>query len=136
MTRMNAPVDASGDAQVTDLMIDRLHDLRISVVGRADSSAKLRLFGVLDLATTQQLAAAADKALAGGYTQLRLDLSRVSFCDGAGIGGIIQARRTAQGYGGSLVVTRVSPRVHKVFRLVGVDALEEGAAPGTHSPSP
>jgi anti-anti-sigma factor len=117
-------------AEVTDLVIDRLRDLRISVVGHADCSAKLRLFGVLDLATTQQLAAAADKALAGGHKQLRLDLSRVSFCDGAGIGGIIEARRTATACGGSLMLTGLSPRMRKVFHIVGVDALEEQTAPG------
>ena len=122
-------------AQVTDLVVDRSHDLRISVVGRADHSAKLRLFGVLDLATRQQLAAAVDKALAGGHHQLRLDLARVSFCDGAGIGGIVLARRAATECDGSLVLTGVPPRLRKILRVVGIDALEEQPVPESRTPN-
>ena len=50
-----------------------------------------------------------------------VDLSQLTFMDSSGLGAIHAARRGAIKDGGTLVVSRPSPIVHKVLEITGLD---------------
>jgi anti-anti-sigma factor len=51
-----------------------------------------------------------------------VDLSELTFLDSSGLGTIHVARRLARKDGGTLVVCRPQPAVHRVLQLTGLDA--------------
>jgi anti-sigma B factor antagonist len=50
-----------------------------------------------------------------------VDLSELTFMDSSGLGAIHLARRLAEKNGGTLVVCRPQPIVHRVLQLTGLD---------------
>lgn len=50
-----------------------------------------------------------------------VDLSELTFMDSSGLGAIHAARRLANENGGTLVVSRPQPAVHRVLELMGLD---------------
>jgi anti-anti-sigma factor len=76
------------------------------------------LSGELDASTSQGLA----EQLQGPPGSLVVvDLSELTFMDSSGLGAIHSARRTANKNGGTLVVSRPQPAVHRVLELTGLD---------------
>jgi anti-sigma B factor antagonist len=55
--------------------------------------------------------------------QLVLDVSRVTFCDSAGLSGLLGARRRAELAGGSVTLLGTSAALGRVLRLTGVEPL-------------
>jgi len=55
--------------------------------------------------------------------RLVLDVSRVGFCDSAGLSGLLGARRRAQLVGGGVTLLGTSPALARVLRLTGVESL-------------
>ncbi|MET9607873.1 STAS domain-containing protein [Streptomyces sp. NPDC006512] len=53
--------------------------------------------------------------------QLVMDLSGVTFCDSTGITVMIAARNHAAGAGAGIALAAVPDRVHRIFRIVGLD---------------
>ncbi|MFG2617280.1 STAS domain-containing protein [Streptomyces sp. NPDC048507] len=53
--------------------------------------------------------------------QLVVDLSGLTFCDSSGITVMIAARNHAVGARADIVLAAVPDRVHRIFRIVGLD---------------
>ena len=76
------------------------------------------LKGELDASTCEGLA----QQLHGSPGSLVVvDLSELTFIDSSGLGAIHSARRLAIKDGGTLVVSRPQPAVHRVLKLTGLD---------------
>jgi anti-anti-sigma factor len=76
------------------------------------------LSGELDVKTSQGLA---DRLTGSPGSLVVLDLSQLTFMDSSGIGAIHTARRISIKDGGTLVVCRPSPLVHRVLEITGLD---------------
>lgn len=100
---------------------DPRENLTITTVGLPDCSARLYLTGALDFATAHLLAVAVDSVVAAGPADLRLDVGRVEFCDCAGLGALVRARRTARRAGGSLTLQHVTPQLGRIIGLLHLD---------------
>lgn len=76
------------------------------------------LRGELDVSTCQGLA---ELLIGPPGSLVVVDLCHLSFMDSSGLGAIHAARRMAIRSGGNLVVSRPSPRVHRVLQITGLD---------------
>jgi anti-sigma B factor antagonist len=84
---------------------------------RIGSEGVLWLRGELDLATAEDLTAAASAAL-DGHQRFVLDLSEMTFLDSSGVRAIVKiARTTPQG----VVLRNASARIRKVLALTGIE---------------
>ncbi len=89
----------------------------------ATASATFAVTGELDLATASVLRDAATAALAERPNVLTLNLAGVSFCDAAGLGGLLDLREHAGAAGVRLRVAAVSPAVQRVLDATGTAPL-------------
>jgi anti-sigma B factor antagonist len=90
------------------------------VAVEADGDALvLRAAGELDVATTPELRAAIDRAVAGGCAELRLDLAGIEFIDSTGISALLAAREQMQGRGAVRLVG-TSTAVDRALDLTGL----------------
>jgi anti-anti-sigma factor len=92
--------------------------LGVSIVRDGTGCATVRLAGELDIISV----AAARRALGeleAGTRRIFIDLSRVTFCDVAGIRFVIAARERASEAGTDLVVLYPHPSVYRVLELTG-----------------
>ncbi len=81
----------------------------------------LRVTGELDLNTVGLFQAAADAACRnGGSKELVVDISGVTFCDVAGLRGLIDARQSARSIGWTLTYSGPTPFVRRLAKLVGL----------------
>ena len=95
------------------------------LVDARDGVVRLRLAGVLDLATEFCMPLAADDALADAPPALVLDLAGVEFCDARGLSALLLFRRRAQDAGSDVTFVGARPLVRRVFELVGQGSLIE-----------
>jgi anti-anti-sigma factor len=84
----------------------------------ADRVRVVVLRGELDVSTREALAG--HTAGAPG-SLIVFDLMHLTFVDSSGLGAIHSARQEAIRHGGTLVVSRPSPMVHRVFEITGLD---------------
>jgi anti-sigma B factor antagonist len=103
------------------------------------ASGTVVLVGELTFATVGEL----DRALRArppADPQLVLDVSRVGFCDSAGLSGLLGALRRAELTGGGVTLVGTSPALGRVLRLTGVEGLfayrAAGEAPGANRGEP
>lgn len=87
-----------------------------------DGLTLVALQGELDLATSEQLAAALDP-LAGDDRRLVLDLRRLSFMDSTGLAVILRYHQRAKDEPYDFVVVRGPEAVDRVFKVTGTDEL-------------
>ena len=82
---------------------------------------RLRLFGDLDLAASEEV----DQVLAGaqmdGNPDVMIDLRSLAFIDSSGIRVLLRAQARAELFGGRFHLIRGCDRVHRVFELAGID---------------
>lgn len=78
----------------------------------------IALRGELDAYSCQGLA---ERLIGPPGSLVVVDLLQVTFMDSSGLGAIHEARRAAIREGGSLVVCRPSPMVHRVLEITGLD---------------
>jgi anti-anti-sigma factor len=85
-------------------------------------SATLRLSGALDYLTTTSLVQAVTTLLAEtpGLRDLRLDTGEMTFCDSAGLSGLIQAHRQTAAAGIQLHLDNRLPHFDRLLDLTGV----------------
>lgn len=83
--------------------------------------------GELDVATAPAMAAQLDEALASGCREFRVDLAEVSFCDASTVRLLLGLERQVQAVGGSLRIVEPSRCVRRVFELVGLGGMLDGA---------
>ena len=76
--------------------------LRIETARRPDGTLVLSLAGELELATAPRLQEAVTAALTPAGLPLLLDLTSLTYIDSAGLGALLQAKRTALRQGSDL----------------------------------
>jgi anti-anti-sigma factor len=76
------------------------------------------LRGELDACTCQGLA---EHLIGPPGSLVVIDLDQVTYMDSSGLGAIHAARRMAIKDGGTLIVCRPSPMVHRVLEITGLD---------------
>jgi stage II sporulation protein AA (anti-sigma F factor antagonist) len=83
-----------------------------------DGGRVFALRGELDASTCRGLA---EHLIGPPGSLIVVDLCQLTFMDSSGLGAIHAARRMANKDGGTLVVCRPSPIVHRVFEITGLD---------------
>jgi anti-anti-sigma factor len=90
----------------------------------------VRLEGDLDIYSTQEFSNHMLQAEAEA-TDILIDLSRLKFIDCAGVHQLVEARKRAVWRGGCLKLVKGPQRVHRVFRLTGLESAFDFVAPET-----
>jgi len=93
----------------------------------------VKVAGDIDLATADKLAESLEEAV-GQASEVRVDLSEVTFLDSTGIRSLVQAYRSSQSRGGVFYVVGARQWVAKVLDVTGVGPLL--APPGESNPKP
>jgi len=89
-----------------------------------DGVITLTVVGEVDIAVTDEFAAATSRCLADDdVTTLRVDLADVTFLDSSGLGSLVRARNEAETLGKRLVIANPSVPVAKVFRISGLSSV-------------
>jgi anti-sigma B factor antagonist len=87
------------------------------------SGTVLVLSGESDVTTTQELDQFLDAQLAGGTTDLTIEMSGLRFADSATIKSLLVAARTLKDRGGTMTLLRPHPNVARVLSLTGADTI-------------
>lgn len=90
---------------------------------RPGRTLTLHLSGEFDLVTAPELARAIKGYDAGSFTDVRLDLSHVTFCDSTALSALIEAQRTVADAGGTCVVSEASRPIRRLLEVAGCDWL-------------
>ncbi|MFB9506349.1 ANTAR domain-containing protein [Streptomyces aurantiacus] len=100
------------------------------------------VIGEIDMATFRRLRRSLRDALAESVSGVDLDLTRVSFCDCAGLNVLLDARQHASAYGRTVTIGSAGPAVVRLLALSDTSSLfapTSEAGPGiafTHVPRP
>jgi len=73
----------------------------------------------------EQLESAVAEQLANGRKKVVIDLSTLDYADSSGIGTMVSCLTQVKQAGGELRLAGVNPRLLKMFKMTGVDALIE-----------
>lgn len=84
---------------------------------------RVTMQGELDLVSGNQIRAHLLEALAASSNGLELDLSRLSFCDCAGLKVLLDLRHRALSQGKAVTIRAVSPAVDRLLDLTGAQEL-------------
>jgi anti-sigma B factor antagonist len=95
----------------------------------SDAAPTVLLTGELDLAGRDQAEAVVDEVLADGPGTVVIDLSGLEFIDSTGIQVLLRADRRARAGGVRIILVPGPDRVHRVFRLCGLDTTLPFAGP-------
>lgn len=87
------------------------------------STVCLELGGRLDFTTAQYFRSAYSTCLRTAEQQVEISMADLQYIDSHGMALLLVAHRQAQGQGKTMVITRCSRDVMKVFRLVSFDKL-------------
>jgi anti-sigma B factor antagonist len=104
-------------------MTDVTPMLRLTVQHPRPNLAIATIVGDVDLHTAPTLRSGALEIIQQGHPHLALDLTRVGFCDSAGLSAIIGIWHAAQEAGGSLSLAAVPDRLMRMLTLTGIDSL-------------
>ena len=77
----------------------------------------------IDMATAAVIAGQVAAALAPGVHAVIADMTATTFCDSAGIGMLIRAKKQATAHGAELRVVLACPNVLRVLKIQGADAV-------------
>lgn len=95
--------------------------LDVASVPMGTRRATVQVRGEVDLSTAPQLAAVLDDNLSSGHRFVRLDLSRVSFLDCAGLRLLVEAHNAFLAARGSLVLTGIDARIARLLAITHLD---------------
>jgi len=109
--------------------------LGVSIVRDGTASATVRLAGELDIISVA-VARRALGQLEGGTRRIVIDLSRVTFCDVAGVRFLVAARERASEAGTNLIVLYPHPSVNRVLDLTGTLPLVRPDTASMRVPAP
>ena len=91
---------------------------------QSDGALLCVLYGEIDHHTARTIRAEIDTALMRAHpARLKLDLSRVSFMDSAGLGLILGRFKSASSIGADCVLLDPAPGVTRVLDLAGIERL-------------
>lgn len=88
-----------------------------------DGYAVIAATGELDVYTAPLLEEALGSCIDARQYRLVVDLSEVSFLDSTGLGLLIKALKWTREHSGVLRIVVSSERIHKVFRVTGLDTV-------------
>lgn len=111
-------IDPRADVRVT---IDRGSGLELSSVSTGGGRATVQVAGEMDLSNADLLASLIDEEVRRGRRLVRLDLSRLTFCDCAGLRAIVQAHERLLRVRGSLVLIGARSAVFRLLELIPLD---------------
>jgi anti-sigma B factor antagonist len=123
--RAFSPADAGSEAT----MSFAVEPLKI-LADITPASTTLHVRGEVDIATAPQFRRELDDHLSRGPSDLRIDLSGVSFMDSSGVHALLVAVRTGHLIGAHVALTGTSPQVDRLLGVVGV------ALPTIRHPAP
>ncbi|MEU3670148.1 MULTISPECIES: STAS domain-containing protein [Streptomyces] len=105
---------------------------RVTLATRADCSV-ITLTGDMDLDHVGPLRAALQEACTAPAAPERVvvDLSRLDFCDSAGLNALLHARSLCEQNRRTLTLTDPGPQFYRLLRITGADALFDLSYPGT-----
>ena len=106
-----AAVGSTGDDPALSVSIEH---------GEGDAKARVQVAGEVDVLSVGELSAALGQIIAGGATEIHLDLGGVSFLDSTGLTALLTARAQLEGRG-SVTVDAASPAVRRTFEIAGLD---------------
>lgn len=89
----------------------------LEIVDRSQGRAETRLWGDLDIVTSDDVRRRLAALVDAGHLALALDLSDVGFVDSSGLGVLVAIHRHAEARGGSLVIRSVPPKVQRLFEI-------------------
>lgn len=98
---------------------------------RRDGTTTVVVAGEVDIATTPQFQAYAEKALAGGSSRVVLEMADVSFFAAAGLRVLDALARSATECGVEFSLGEVSPAVYRLIRITGQHERYPSAVPST-----
>ena len=83
--------------------------------------AVLSVTGEVDIYTAQALDERLVEVINSGRTKVVMDLTGVGFMDSTGLGVVVKTLKRVRELGGSLGLVVTDDRIHKVFRITGLD---------------
>jgi anti-sigma B factor antagonist len=100
--------------------------MNVSIKERQDSDSMttLEVTGEIDAFTAPQLKEKL-MPLCRDSRVVYLDLSQVDYIDSTGLGVLIGAYKSLRAAAGRLVITGVSPRLERLFRITGLNEIIE-----------
>jgi anti-anti-sigma factor len=114
--------DSHGATQVSALAEEGWTHVMVNPFGVTshdfDGGRLFALRGELDASTCQGLA---ERLIGLPGSLVVVDLCQLTFIDSSGVGAIHAARQMAISDGGTLVVSRPTPIVHRVLEITGLD---------------
>ncbi|HEV7888144.1 MAG TPA: STAS domain-containing protein [Acidimicrobiales bacterium] len=109
-------------------------------VGERAGCTVVAVRGEVDLATAPQLKARLLDLVAGGVTEIVVDLSATEFLDSTGMGAVVAAYKRVRAHDGHLKLVVTAARVRRVFEITNLDrvvpicaSVEEACAAGPGS---
>ena len=94
--------------------------MRVDIEILPDGRGRVAPHGEIDLAGAPRLREALSDVLAGGHTDLVMDLRAVTFIDSTGLGLLVGAGKKAYGLGGSMRIVCDNPRILKLLAVTGI----------------
>jgi anti-anti-sigma factor len=98
--------------------------MKLKVV-TAGKSAEVRIHGALTIGSpVEDLKRSVSSLLRRGIRSIRLDLSRVPWADGSGLGALVACRLSARSSGGALTIDRATGKMRELLEMT---CLESGS---------
>lgn len=95
----------------------------VTITRQSAGQVPVSVAGEIDILSAPRLRTALDEALSDGARVVKVDFSRVEFCDCYGLGVLLAARHRAREQGAALSVVGVtSPLVRRLLRGTGTAA--------------
>lgn len=95
-------------------------DLQIEKHKNHDGVVRLEAIGSVDAATSDQLEAALNAAVAAGCRRITLDLSGLLFMASVGWGLLLSSNSELHRRGGALTLTGMRPEIRHVYEILGL----------------
>ena len=83
----------------------------------------LRISGELDYTISQEARAQFRELLAEGVGALKVDIGELQYMDSSGLGVLLDMRKFLASTGRSMIITRFTPHVAKIFEVTQVGKL-------------
>ena len=129
--RMQAHQPTLVRALAPSVAVYRRVDLEITEVVHDNGHATLQMAGEMDVISAPLLPAVVAQVLEVGVRTVRLDLSRLRFCDCAGLRSVVEAHNEVARMRGTFVLAGLRPPVSKLLAITGLDEvlhIDEDAA--------
>ena len=101
--------------------VDQRGDLEVTTIGIDTTHALVQLRGELDVASEPLVTAVLENQLGLGRRFVLLDLSRLSFCDCAGLHAIVAGHHAFVAAGGALRLAGLTRRLSRLLKLAHLD---------------